>query len=132
MGDAIAAAPEVTGLFVYGQETTGTNYLLAATGDKVWSYSAGWTDKTGAYSLTAGAQHFGLTFNNVFIGVTSARDAPYKKDGAADIAALGGTPPNGKVLGRIGEFIVIANTAAAPSLAYSCDPGNAEAGWVKY
>lgn len=130
----IASAPTIRGLFQYGQESSGTKFIIAATGDKVWDYAADvYTDKTGAVVLgDPTAQHFGLTFNDVFIGVTSNRDTPYKKDGAADIVALGGSPPQGKVLGKIGEFIVIGNTAASPSLAYYSDPGNAEGDWTKF
>lgn len=128
----MSGAPTVGGLFVYGQESTATNYVIATTGTKVWRYSgSAWVDITGVYSLNGG-QHFGLTFNNIFIGVTSGRDAPYKINGTADIAALGGSPPSGKVIGKIGEFIVIGNTAAAPSYAYYCDPGNPESGWSKF
>lgn len=131
--DVIPSAPDITGLFDYGQESSATHFTLGATGNKVWHYSGGsWTDKTGAVTLTAASQHFGLTFNDIFIGVTSARDAPYKKDGTANLAALGGSPPSGKVIGRIGEFIVIGNTAAFPSYAYYCDPGNPESGWDKF
>jgi hypothetical protein len=131
-GDVISGAPTVGGLFVYGQESSSTNYVIATTGTKVWRYDgSAWVDITGAYSLGAG-QHFGLTFNDDFIGVTANRDAPYKIEGTSNIAALGGSPPNGKVLGRIGEFIVIGNTAANPSYAYYCDPGNPESGWSKF
>lgn len=131
--DAITGEPEISGLFDYGQESTGTHYTLGATGDAVWAYSGGvWSDITDGHSLTAGAQHFGLTFNDNFWGVTSERDAPYKKDGAGNLEAWGGTPPHGKVLGRMGEFIIIGNTAAAPSLAYYCDPGNPESSWGKF
>lgn len=128
----ISGAPAVGGLFVYGQESSGTNYVIATTGTKVWRYSGGsWTDITGAYSLGSG-QHFQLTFNDDQIGVTANRDAPYKIEGTGNIAALGGSPPSGKVLGRIGEFIVIGNTALHPSYAYYCDPGNHESGWTKF
>lgn len=128
----IAGAPTVGGLFVYGQETSGTKYVIATTGTKVWRYDgADWVDITDVYTVT-GTQHFGLTFNNIFIGVTSDRSAPYKISGTANIAALGGSPPSGKVLGRIGEFIVIGNTAANKSYAYYCDPGNPESGWDKF
>lgn len=128
----ISGAPTVGGLFVYGQETSSTNYVIATTGTKVWRYSGtDWVDITDVYVVT-GEQHFGLTFNNIFIGVTSDRSAPYKINGTANIAALGGSPPSGKVIGRIGEFIVIANTAASKSLAYYCDPGNPESGWDKF
>ncbi len=128
----LTGAPTVGGLFVYGQESSGTKYTIATTGTKVWRYSgSAWTDITGLYSLGVG-QHFGLTFNDDFIGVTANRDAPYKIEGASDIAALGGSPPSGKVIGRIGEFIVIGNTAANPSYAYYCDPGNPESGWDKF
>lgn len=131
--DLITGAPDVTGLFDYGKESTATHFTLVATGNKVWYYSGGsYTDNTGAVTLTAGSQHFGLTFNDIFIGVTSSRDAPYKKDGTNNLAALGGSPPSGKVLGRIGEFIVIGNTSAQPSYAYYCDPGNPESGWDKF
>jgi len=120
------------GLFVYGQESTATQYVIAMTSTQVFRNVAGvWTDITGAYSVS-GAQHFGLTFNSRFIAVTSDRSAPYKIEGTGNIAALGGTPPSGKVIGRIGEFILIANTALNPNLAYYCDPGNAESGWNKF
>lgn len=129
----ISGAPTVGGLFTYGQESSGNTYVIATTGTKVWRYSgSAWVDITGAYSLGGSGQHFGLTFNDDFIGVTSNRDAPYKIDGTADIAALGGSPPSGKVVGKIGEFIVIGNTSAHPSYAYYCDPGNAESGWTKF
>lgn len=129
----ITGSPTVGGLFVYGQESSGTNYVIATTGTKVWRYSgSAWTDISGVYSLGGSGQHFGLTFNDDFIGVTLNRDAPYKIEGTSNIAALGGSPPSGKVIGRIGEFIVIGNTASHPSYAYYCDPGNAESGWTKY
>ncbi len=128
----ITGAPTVGGLFSYDQESSGTKYTIATTGSKVWRYSgSAWTDITGAYTLSSG-QHFGLTFNDDFLAVTAARNAPYKIEGTANIAALGGSPPSGKVIGRIGEFIVIGNTSANPSYAYYCDPGNPESGWDKF
>lgn len=128
----ISGAPTIGGLFVYEQESSGTKFTLAMAGDRVYNYSSGWNDITGLISLSGGAQHFGLTFNNIFIGVTSARNAPYKKSGTSNIAALGGSPPGGKVIGRIGEFIVIGNTAAQPSYAYYSNPGDPENGWDKF
>lgn len=129
----LSGSPTVSGLFVYGQESSGTNYTIATTGTSVWRYSgSAWVDITGVYVFTGGGQHFGLTFNDIFIGVTAGRDTPYKIDGTANIAALGGSPPSGKVIGKIGEFIVIGNTAAAPSYAYYSDPGNSESGWNKF
>lgn len=129
----ITGAPTVGGLFVYGQESSATNYVIATTGASVWRYSgSAWVDITGGYAFGGSGQHFGLTFNDDFIGVTSNRDAPYKIEGTGNVAALGGSPPSGKVLGRIGEFIVIGNTSTNPSYAYYCDPGNHESGWDKF
>lgn len=126
----ITGSPTVGGLFVYGQESSGTAYVLATTSNKVWRYNAGWTDVSG--SLTLSGRHYGLTFNNIFIGVTSDRSAPYKISGTSSAALLGGSPPSGKVIGRIGEFIVIGNTSSFPSYAYYSNPGDPEAGWDKF
>jgi len=129
----VSGAPDMNGLFNYGQESSGVNRTLVMASGNVFHFTtgAGMTDVTGSVSVSG--RHFGLVTNDIFIGVTSERNAPYKKNGASNLAALGGSPPSGRVLGKIGQFPVIANTAANPNRAYyPTDPGNIEGEWIRF
>lgn len=132
VGSQISRAPDITGLFVYGQESSGTTFNLVAANDRVYRLSGTtFTDVTGAVIISG--RHTGLVMNNLFIGVTSNRSAPYKKDGNSNLERLGGNPPSGRVLGKIGEFPIIANTVAFPSRAfYPTSPLNIEGEWVRF
>jgi len=128
----ITNSPDVTGIFSYGQESTGTVFNLVVGGNLMFRLvGSTLTDVTGNVSISG--RVYGLTFNDIFLGITSTRDSPFKKNGANNLQALGGSPPNGRVLGRIGEFVVIGNTAANPSRAYyPTVPGNPESEWVRF
>lgn len=129
----IGASTVFRGLFDYQVEATGNQYLMAAAGTKIYDNSgAAWNDVTGTASITSDAQVFGWTFNGRFIGITDQRDAPFKRDDAANCAALGGSPPAGKCGCKWNNYNVIANTAAQPNFAYHSDPGYSDAGWTNY
>lgn len=104
----------------------GTNALLVGTDAGLYSYNgSGWDLEYGA--AYANRWQF-AQFGDLAIGVQGA--APVKYTIATGTAALlGGTPPNGKYITTVKDFVVIAGVDSANSTAYWSAINNAE-GWT--
>lgn len=121
-GTAMNSGKDVQGLTYY-KPTSGTEYLVAACGAKLFKSDAldGTMDEiTGALSITANQNNI-WTFtklNDLCVGVGGAPDAPFKWSGTGNGAALGGTPPSGSFCFSMRDRVFIGSTAAAPSTIY--------------
>lgn len=90
--------------------------MIAVSGTKIASSSqAGWTDITGAVTITTGSKINTSSLNSLFIVTTSFQNSPIKWSGSGNAAVLGGSPPSGKVNAVVNGYLFIGNTSANPS-----------------
>lgn len=75
-------------------------------------------DVTGTASISDGALCDFATVAGKLIITTESRDTPVKKEGSANCATLGGTPPGGKYCAEFENYAFIANTSANPERVY--------------
>jgi hypothetical protein len=100
---------------------TGTHYLIAVVGNKIYestTLSSTFTDKTGAATITAGAnnQHTFASLNNILaICGGTTPDTPLQWTGTGNVSALGGSPPIGNIVTVANNYMFIAGVAATPS-----------------
>ena len=108
----------VTGLAYYKQ-ADGDDFLVATAGTKIFksdSLDGTMDDITGSATVTSSATNYYdiFTFNNKFIGVGGAPDAPFTSDGTA-AADLNANAPSGNFGFQHNNRVFIGNTAADPS-----------------
>jgi len=87
---AIAGNPTVTACGEFRVPSTGTEYDFIIAGAKMYYYSSGWSDITGAATITAGDDNtFEWTRSFDTLVLTNGVNGPIKWTGAGNAAALG-------------------------------------------
>ena len=133
----IGASTSCTGLTFY-KTVAGTRYLVEVHSDdkiRKMDYAVGgapdgtWDDITGALSFAVGQDNlasFTVGEDTLIIEDGLGTTAPYKWTGTGNASALGGSPPNAKVVAYHKRMAFAAGNSSALSTLYFSDIGNIE------
>lgn len=123
LSTALAAAPRGAICCV---DDAGGVHIYAGTATKLYEYNSatlGWTDRSGAATFTLADNSYWSFFQfGDHVIATNKNDGPYVLDMSAggNFAALGGSPPAGRVGGVIGDQVFLGGTTASPRLLTFC------------
>lgn len=121
------AAAKVLGAAAY--RVASTVYTFAATATKIFKYeSSGYTELKGSLTTSAAVGVRFCDYNDWMI-MTNGTDAVQKFDPGTSTTAtadLGGSPPTGRFIGRIGGYLVLAYAGGDPQKVQWCSNGTPE------
>lgn len=131
----VGADTSCTGIKYY-EKASGSQYLVAVFDDgtiRKMDYSSGpdgtWDDITGALSFTNGVNvpaSFTVAEDTLLIEDGIGTTAPYKWTSSGNAAALGGSPPNAKIITYHKNMAFAAGNSSNPSTLYFSDLGDIE------